>query len=333
MKTTIVFLFLSVVCNYCNAQCDNYELLINKISEMEANGQYHEAFQLIAECERKYPDKWFEISKEKKYLNEQMNLLNKNLELFKEGHKRGFFYLLHPDLPQYKEYVQLKGFDTLCLIDLELRKLAMEASETIYEINVPDKYKHNDKYPLMIIFHGGGSSLNSVKKHWHSEWLNTNFIKVYLQSYRHYDSKTFGWRSGDKRADNDIREIFHKICTEYPVDTSRVVLAGISAGATYAIDVALRKVIPATGLLVFCPGLPQHVSENKTQESEVQPKTYMVAGENDYYRERQLQLIDYFEKTKVPVKYTVIEEMGHQYPEKESFYIDQGIQFIFTDSL
>jgi dipeptidyl aminopeptidase/acylaminoacyl peptidase len=54
----------------------------------------------------------------------------------------------------------------------------------------------------------------------------------------------------------------------------------------------------------------------------------MAAGENDHYLPRQEQLMAAFEKNRIPCKYVIIPEEGHQYPEKESEHIEQAIQYL-----
>jgi hypothetical protein len=44
------------------------------------------------------------------------------------------------------------------------------------------------RYPVIFIFHGGGKSVQSVKDHWQGPVMNKHLIKVYLQSYRHFDN-------------------------------------------------------------------------------------------------------------------------------------------------
>jgi poly(3-hydroxybutyrate) depolymerase len=223
----------------------------------------------------------------------------------------------------------MDSFDEIAKSDSDLRAKAIEQSTTLYELEIPKKYKINNDYLVIFIFHGGGSNLQKVMNHWSSKMLDKNFIKVYLQSYRCYDSGTFGWKSGDERADSDILKIYKEVSGSYRIDSTRIYVAGISAGATYAIDMAFRKVIPVSGIIAFCPGLPQDlVAESLEEYKPSHMKAYIVSGENDYYQGTQRQMTEIFDLVGFEYKHLVIDDMGHQYPKNENFYIDQGIKYI-----
>jgi predicted esterase len=251
-----------------------------------------------------------------------------NLPIFEYAHEKGYFFLLHPDIPKYKPYTVFPEFEEISERDLKIRAQVNAESKTTYIVNLPKNYTSEKRWPLLLIFHGGGSNLDRVQKHWQSETLKSGYIKVYLQSYNHYDTETYGWRSGDNIADIEIFRIFIAIIKEYPIDYEKIILAGISAGATYAIDVAIRNVIPANGIIAFCPGIPKDLKIiEKREKINTAVKIFMVGGENDYYLPKQIEMAEIFTKSGRQFQHEVFKDMGHQYPEDEDSVINTALTF------
>ena len=211
-----------------------YNELIEKINVYEKNGEFDKALSLIKENRSKFPYYFFDLSKVEIYLNEKLNKYSDNLLIFHEGHKKGFFYFIDERIPKYKPYTDLSEFESISQEDLKLRNEAIRASKIIYEVVLPKNFSTDRNWPLCLIFHGGGSNLDQVKNHWHSPGLDSAYIKIYFQSYRHYDSKTYGWTTGDPRSDEELRKLFGTIVNSYPIDHSNIIAAGISAGGTFA---------------------------------------------------------------------------------------------------
>ncbi len=329
MKRSLISLLFTFQFIWVHSQQLSFDSYMEHLNGLEKDGDYTGAQSYLLSHDSTFPEQWFSLSKEQLFLNEKMRRFEENLEIYREGHSKGFFYFLHPAIPRYKPYLELPGFEELVETDRQLYEEALEHSSTLYKLDLPPGFKPNQSYPLFIIFHGGNSSFQRVRKHWNEEMLDDHFIKLYLQSYRHFDSESFTWRSGDPRSDRDIIEIFHEIRLAYPVDTSRVLVSGMSAGATYAIGMALRGIIPVSGILTFCPGLPGEIASGAGADklrSDI--RAYLLGGENDYYREHQEKLCGIFDQIGLDYLYVIEDSMSHKYPEDEGKFIKEGIHFI-----
>jgi len=311
----------------------DFEDFQNHLHKLEEAGNFTRAKECLLSRMDEYPDQWFHLSKELVYIREKTGEYEENLSLFAHGHRMGFFYFLHPALPRFKPYLAFPVFEELMDTDRKLYEDALSRSSTHYRVDLPPDFHPGQRYPLFIIFHGGNSNLKKVTAHWHEASLEHSYIKVYLQSYRHFDSDAYTWKSGDPRSDADLREIFRELAGAYPIDTGRVVVAGISAGANYAIGMAIRGVIPVTGFITFCPGLPSEMDTILSPSdlcSDV--RGYLVGGEFDFYRESQLRLLERFDGIGLEYEYVLEKGMYHQYPMDEARYIREGLRFIFPES-
>lgn len=332
MKRLLGLQLLIVPLLLAHGQQLSFESFMDQLNILEREGKFTGAQEYLFSYADSFPGQWFALSKEQLFLNEKLLAYQENISIYKEGHRRGYFYFLHPAIPRYKPYLELPGFEDLVETDRQLYEKSLEHSSTLYQLDLPSGFNPNKSYPLFIIFHGGNSNFQRVRKHWSEELLDKQFIKVYLQSYRHLDSETFTWRSGDPRSDRDIKKILEEIRLAYPIDTGRIIVSGMSAGATYAAGMALRGLIPVSGLLAFCPGLP---GEMKSMDF-FSPhgsgiRIYLLGGEKDFYLESQRELTAILDELGLEYKHLIVEGMAHQYPEDEARYIREGLDFITND--
>jgi len=300
-------LFVSVLAVQ-DVKIDSYNDLQNAIEKLADSKQYLEAISLIENEKDKFPGREFDLLAELSSLYLKTEQFEKCYKVWADGHRKGYFFLLDPRFDQFKSIAVNEQFKLYAAADKALREKALGKSKTIYELFLPEGYDKNRKYPLFIILHGGGRNIESAKKDWEIvPPLNSDYIVVYLQSYLHYDYASFGWRSSDKRAFKDIKTIFDKIKAEYKVDTTKIIVGGVSAGGVAAIDLAIHEIIPVKGVIGFCPGKPKAFDADR---AEILKKNgvrfFIVSGEKDFYLERQKQMTAVFDKTKIPYQFKII---------------------------
>ncbi len=315
--------------NIIKSQTLTYDQLMDSVNLLEEDKKFEESLTLLNSQKEQHSDQWFNISKELVYLNKKLERFEDNISIFNEGHKKGFFYLIHPQIKEFDVYKDYPEFDEISRTDLELRSKTIEKASIKYELKLPNKFNPKKSYPLIIILHGGGSSLKRVLKHWNSPLLSKKFIRLYLQSFQHYDSNTFGWKVGDKRSDDELLVTFNEIKKYYKVNIDQLYIGGISAGGSYAIDCSIRQVLPIKGFITFCPGIPRILRDDKIRNlSDLNLKGYIIGGENDYYLPRQKQMVAIFDKYDFNYEHQIIDGMGHEYPKNESDLIKKAIKFL-----
>lgn len=274
-------------------------------------------------------DETFARSLEKISQNEKQDAYLENLMVFREGHRQGWFYFIHPLIPRYEPYLDLPGFREVYMADSALRAGAIAHSRSSYCLKLPAHYDSTEAYPVVFIFHGGNSNLDRALQHWRHPVIEKEYIRVYLQSYRHTDYTSFTWRSGDERSDRDLRQLFENLSNQYSIDSGRILVAGISAGANYALAMSLRGIIPVRGLIAFCPGFPDCLRGKQDFSGlHTDLRVYYVGGELDFYREQQEDLARAFNRSAISYRYIVVDGMKHQYPEQESEYLEKALKFL-----
>ncbi len=300
---------------------------MEEVNRLESREQFVAAGQLLGKNWRRYPEKRFELIQKMVVLNEKDGHLQKNLVLWNEGHSEGLFFLIHPNLPQYKNYLEIPGFDITAIIDQQLRVAALGKSQTRFVVRPAVSVVENRCTGTLFIFHGGGSSLAEAQNRWEfSSEFQSQFNLVFLQSYRFYDCRSYGWRTGDDKGLAQLDRCYQLIKELIAVDPQNTYLTGVSAGASMAIDVALREIIPARGIIAFCPGFPRDVfNENLIVNND--PVISIVAGEEDFYRRRQTELMQTLDSTGFEYISEIITGFGHDLPGNFEEYILSAVNW------
>lgn len=308
---------------------ERYQKIEDSLDVLYDLEKYDEAIELIHEVCGELPEYDYELSNSLTIFYRATKQYEKCIEVWEKGHKKGYFYGILPSR-RYDPFKGYKRFADIMKEDTRLRELATENSKSIVEVFTPREMMPDKQYPLLIVLHGGGSSNERAKEQWKSDMLDKDYIVGFIQSYFCMSLNTYGWRLSDPRTHEDIRTIYKDLIAKYPVDLSHVVIGGISAGGSAAIDISMNEIIPTAGFIGVCPGMPEEFDSEKAEALQKKGfRAYIIGGEKDFYLERQNQMAEIFKEANLPYKQEVIEGMGHQYPDNFSSWIDSALQFIF----
>jgi predicted esterase len=323
----MTFLYLTVSAQ--TAKFSSYDEYYEEVNRLETEKSYDQALKLVGSVKNQFPDRQFEISQEFIYLYTKTEQFEKCFEIWEEGHRKGYFYFINTRMPRYAPFLEFERFTAIVEADAKLREEALAKSRTIYEVETPVGYSKENNYPLLIVLHGGGSSIERARKKWKSEKLGQEYILAFVQSYLHYDYKTFGWRSYDPRAREDLKRCYDEIIKAYSVDTSMLVIGGISAGGTAAFDIAFNQILPVRGLIGICTGKPDEFDSTRVRASKTAGlKVIIMGGEKDYYLPHQEEMVAVFKAVGLSYRFDVIAGMGHEYPQDFSSRLDSALKFV-----
>lgn len=309
-----------------------YEHIENQVTKLEESKHFEKAIALLADALEKFPDEGYPITEKLGELYTQTQQYENALEIWAYGAERGFFYCHNPGWPIYEPYAKFAQFETLAEKDRQLREEAIKSSQTRFEVVTPQNYTSDQRYPLLLVFHGGNSRINMAKPYWTSEQLNNGFLVAFIQSYLHYGMDKFGWKRSDQRAWDDIKNCFTEIKKHYSVDTAKVFTAGISAGGLVAIEVALAGTLDVSGFIGVCPVIPGEDIfnlENVTAAKERGQRAVIISGEEDTYTGPQAQkMADAFKGASFPYQLEIVPATGHEYPDDFATYLDAALAYL-----
>ncbi|MBD3376200.1 alpha/beta fold hydrolase [candidate division KSB1 bacterium] len=275
----------------------------------------------------------FETSKALANLYRDHKQWEKCMDLWEWGHERGFFYLLHEGLPIFQPFRSFDRFDSLVQKDQSLRRQALESATCKMEWILPDSFDAATEYPVVLILHGGGSTMDRVKGEWQGVLETQELIALFIRSYRHYDWGTFGWRGSDSLAEHQIGRLYDDFCTKVPHRSDQLIVAGISAGGHVALDLILHNVIPATKAWLICPTLkPKDYTEAELEWARsMNIRIYVTLGESDSRLTNQQQMIRQLESTGLSI-FKEIQNMGHAYPTDMTGSYSRAIDWLLKKS-
>ncbi len=306
-----------------------FNCLNDKIDELIEREDYDQAITLLQKEANVFPERGFEISDRFAEIYILAGDYEAAFSTWRAGHQRGDFYLILSQMSQFESLRELKGFAEIAAEDSRLRAIAMESSQMQVDIVSPARPGEERLYPMIVVFHGGGSTNARARESWMCDLLRDDYIVAFVQSYLHYNVKTFGWRGLDPRAREDFKGIYQQIVVEYPVDVDQVIVGGVSAGGVMAVDIAINNVIPTRGVFGICAGEPTEFDIERVRAArERGQRAYLIGGETDFMLERQYKMVEIFEETGFPSKHEIVPGLGHDYPEEFEGWLVKALAFL-----
>jgi predicted esterase len=230
--------------------------------------------------------------------------------------------------PSYiSNFVNNKRFDYFLRINDSLKVSAASIIGVEYFVRLPDNYNAKKKYPLIIILHGGSGDNNSMPDNWNSLLLRNNFISVYPHGNIAEGSYAYSYGQSGIR---DMKEIYKQVISNYPVDTSMVIIGGQSNGGQLSIQLAYNE-IPIHGLFLAFPTIPNDFDNNKALVfKNKDAKVVIICGEKDGFYSVQLQMAKALDSAKVENRFINYPELGHYFPKDFSDQLDKGLLYLTT---
>jgi pimeloyl-ACP methyl ester carboxylesterase len=142
------------------------------------------------------------------------------------------------------------------------RSYRSESGEYFYSLDVPETYDPARKYQVRVQLHGGVGRIEaSAPLRSSATGRLAGAEQIYVMPSAWRDAP---WWSG-RQVDN-LRAILDAVKRTYNIDENRVVLAGVSDGATGAFYVAMRETTPFASVLPLNGFIK--VLENETPEAD-----------------------------------------------------------------
>lgn len=309
--------------------------LFTELSSKRDSGFY--AAIEILERGLKCSDTDFEIHKitfNLGFLYTQTNQLDKCIDMWLSANRQGICYNFHlsdnPSPPFLSSYAgNVRFLEFIQKNDSLINEISKD-SETEYFVNLPTGYDKSNRYPLVIVLHGGVGNFYRTFENWQSKTINDKFISVYTQGRNMKDSF---FRSYGNEGIEDITEVYSQIINKYSVDTTSVILAGQSAGGALSLEL-INGHIQARGLLLAFPVKPGDFNISRAQRlKNSSTRIFMICGEQDkIFYPGQLELFTLLDSAKVENRFISYPNLGHGFPDDFNSQIDIGLEFILNNN-
>lgn len=256
----------------------------------------------------------------------------KCLNIWSKAQEKGYFHLFYPGADPTPEYLNEIGnkelVQKIVARNTQLSEKFGSKSNAEYFVKTPKNYSPKIKYPLIMVFHGGFGSHMSMYEFWTSPRMQSEYIVVYLQGT--VPGGTFIRRFDPDNYIMQVQNAFTQIKQKYPVDTTKIVLCGPSAGGLVSVNLAIQNAIPAKGMILAFPVKPRALDSNNVKDMVRRGvRGAIIAGENDWALKGQKEMGVMFDKYGLEHRFLVFPEVGHDIPPEFGKHIDRSLDFIW----
>jgi phospholipase/carboxylesterase len=186
-----------------------------------------------------------------------------------------------------------------------------------FSVYVPEQSDGRTPMPLVVALHGGHGHGRDFLWSWLADARSRGVLLMAPTSR----DRTWSIMGLDDVDAEGLREMVESVAARYPVDRSRVLLTGMSDGATYSLLCGLRDgATPFTHLAPACGVLHPFLFTASGLERAAGRPIYMVHGALDWMFPVSLAHLgrDALQAAGARLVYREIEDLSHTYPRDEN---------------
>ncbi len=327
MKRVITSICFCAIFYTAFAQIDqnlSYEELQTRAVDLLRKANIDSAIVIMEYAVTKFPEEEQWSTNFLAQLNIRSGNNAKAVEIWKAGMEKGYNYNLTSHM--YDRFYK-DDSDFLRLVNME--KERNDRSHIKHEVILPAAYSQDNYYPVIFIFHGNNRNIESAKTSWVSQTMKDKYIAVFLQSYIYSNDVNYVWKSGDTKTEKEFKDIYGKILTGYSVDTTKIILAGMSAGGRLALEFAFNEFVPVSGLVLNCPVVPENIGDELIGQFVAKNnKIGIITGDKDFALEGQKGLVSNIKEQGGQARITVSKDAGHEFVEGFSDLLNDYLKWI-----
>lgn len=186
----------------------------------------------------------------------------------------------------------------------------------------------NEKAEIGIYsLHWRGSNVSDFAPYWLNDAVLEKFYFGFLQSSQVWGYNSYCW-DHQENATKEVVNLYEKF--KQGAKRNKVILAGASQGGKLAMKLALEGTIAVEGCIAVIPAI------NKVDEFieilQANPNRFLkcsiITGDEDYFYEKQLELVEVFKQYELPVKLFVKKGLGHFFPDDFIGLFQEAVEFI-----
>jgi phospholipase/carboxylesterase len=187
-----------------------------------------------------------------------------------------------------------------------------------FDLYVPESYDGSRPWPLVMALHGGSGNGEDFLWTWVREARSRQFLLVAPTSL----GSTWSMMGEDIDAPV-LRRIVDYIAGNWKVDRDRVLLTGLSDGATYALLCGLQEESPFTALAPVSGVLHPFNFENGNMERARGKRIYLVHGELDWMFPIAVARMthEHLRDAGADIVFRPLPDLSHTYPRAENDHI------------
>jgi phospholipase/carboxylesterase len=185
-----------------------------------------------------------------------------------------------------------------------------------FSLYVPEQWDRQTPMPLVVALHGGHGHGRDFLWSWLTDARSRDVLLLAPTSR----DRTWSIIGGEDVDAEALREMVSSVGARYPIDAARVLLTGMSDGATYALLCGLRERMPFTHLAPVCGVLHPFLLANGGLARARGRPVYLVHGALDWmfpiYTAHLAR--ETLQSAGAQLVYREIADLSHTYPRDEN---------------
>jgi len=236
--------------------------------------------------------------------------------------------------PAYDPIRGLSGYAELAQKNEALLTRERTEAKVESDVYLPGDLRRDKAAPLMLVLHGDPGNLAKIRDAWPTGAIvSRGIIVAYVQSSQLRSTSRYVWMADPAVARADVQAAFRDLCQRYPVDTSRVILAGFSAGATTALDLVFGQIVPAAGFIGLCTGdKPEHFMRECVEAAKARGvRGVFFEGEENWPDEEEEEMLQTMREVGLPIELVIHQGVGHDVPLDFPEEMERALDFILGE--
>jgi phospholipase/carboxylesterase len=184
-----------------------------------------------------------------------------------------------------------------------------------FSLYVPESYDGTSDWPLVVALHGGSGNGDDFLWSWLIEARGRRFLLLAPTAR----GPTWSLMGSDIDAPA-LRKMIALVCERWRVSNARILLTGLSDGATYALRCALQPEMPFTALAPVSGVLHPELLEPENLERVRGRRIYLVHGALDWMFPIETARVahEVLERAGAEIVFREIADLSHTYPREEN---------------
>ena len=255
----------------------------------------------------------------------------KAMKLLEQGFRRGAWWSPKFLSASLKELEDNPAFPKILKLGEERFNEVKQRAQAELIVRTPDDYSGDKTYPLLLVLHGAYSNNFDSEPYWLSILDTKRLLLASLQSSQIVSGNHHAW-DDEEMALRDVENAYSALSKRYRIDTSKVILGGVSHGAEIALIAIFSNRVPARGFIsvILSVGafIQQFVKSSSLQNKKRGLKGCIVAGEKDPRYNNTKAVYEFLSKKGVPTQFYSCPELGHSIPDDFDPMLAKSVGFI-----
>lgn len=307
----------------------SFQELIDELFRLYPQGKYAEALEIVEQQADHFPEQSARTTFWKMCLLSLCGRPDDTISVFRQGLDAGLWWrndvFNDSDLIAVRD---LPDFQRLMAESQENYEAARTQVERDQAVLMPGE-PVSGNYPLLIALHGRNGNKESNLREWETA-RQMGWLVLLTQSTQPLFPGSYCW-DDPAQGMTDLLFYYEDICSKYPVDPRRVVLAGFSQGSGMAIYTALSGRIGAHGFISIASWWHEPASLVPQTEDAKRVRGYFITGEKDHTFETAKEIQKVLQTNDIQFAEEAHPALAHEFPPDFEKSFDRAIDFIFKE--